>query len=289
MALCGCVRDKIMPCPPLSIEVTVQDKNWDNIDEVESQGLAVARDENLPFREYVSTLAYELKDCATGETVSTSAVYTVSHDGKSEILTFPEDLPFGRYELTLWGNLDPDSSDGETVQSVTLHEDGGGEADEVYHYNAVIDYDYDTFSYTAGLLRTVGCLIVDVINLPDGMDYSRKDMKGIMGTVSKGLDYSDPVSLVTELDWEKDDNKIRTATCLGPSPEGEDTEVRATFRDNDTYTVAGNPYEISASPVDVVMERNMLTVLRYDYRKDGFHISVLINNRWETLHGMIVD
>ena len=115
-ALAGCIRDEYEPCPPLAIEVTVQDKNWSNIDEAVAEGLAAAVSEDLPFRDYVQSLTYELRDLSTGEIVSSAASYYVSHDGLSEILTFPESLPFGTYEINLWGNLDPSSkSEGVSV------------------------------------------------------------------------------------------------------------------------------------------------------------------------------
>ena len=271
------------------MDVVVEDKNWENIRQVEAEGLAVAENEDLPFREYVSTLTYELKDCATGKIVASAATYPVLHDGKSEILTFPEELPFGKYELTLWGNLDPDSKAAGIANTVTLHTDCGGEAGDIYHYTAVIDYDHDKAAYTAGLKRTVGCLLIDAVNLPQGMDYSEKAIDGVMSTVEKGFVYSVPVSVFTSLEWPQDDNKIRTSTCLGPSPSENGTEVTVKFRDRDVITGAGTQYEIAADPVDITVERNRLTVLKYDYDKDGFHISVLVNDRWETLHGMIVD
>ena len=286
----GCIRDEILPCPPLSVEVVVEDKNWDNIALAEAEGLAVAKDENLPFNEYVSTLTYELRNHDTGEIISSSASYSISHDGKSEILVFPEDLPFGKYELTLWGNLEPGTKAEGITHAVTLHTDGGGEADEIYHYSAVLDYDYDKASYTVGLQRTVGCLLVDAVNLPARINYSVKDIDGVMSTVSSGFEYSEPVSLHTELDWGDAVSGMRTFTCMGPSRTEAGTEVTVTFLDMDNVPDSGSaPYEVSADPVKVTLERNMLTVLRYDYDADGFHVSVLVNDRWETLHGMTVD
>ena len=61
----SCLRDDIPPCPPLQITLEVKDKNYFNIAEVERRGLAERVDENLPFREYVSTLFYALYDAET--------------------------------------------------------------------------------------------------------------------------------------------------------------------------------------------------------------------------------
>ena len=57
VAMAGCIRDKIEPCPPLTVTLEVTDKNWFNIDEVAAEGLAEPMDENLPFREFVQSLS----------------------------------------------------------------------------------------------------------------------------------------------------------------------------------------------------------------------------------------
>ena len=288
LLFCGCVRDKILPCPPLTFEVSVQDKNWSNIDEIEqaAPGLIQAVDENLPFRSYVSTLSYELRDLDSGESVASAASYSISHDGRSEILTFPETLPFGRYEITLWGNIGPEGKSGNILpESVILHKDGEGEADSVYHLCDTVDYTYDAATFRAGLRRTVGCLLVDAVNLPAGTDCSEKTITGISGTVSKGLVYSNPVTVHTFLDWGEEAVGKRSETCLGPSQKENGSTVTITLRDSDLPDNAG----YTAEPVPVAMRRNELTVLRYDYDVDGFHIFILVNGKWETVHEMEVD
>ena len=133
-------------------------------------------------------IAYELKNIATGEIVSAEPAYSISHDGKSEILTFPESLPFGIYEFSVWGNLEPGTKSDGLSDTIVLHQDAKGEAKEVYHYTAVLNYDYDKASYTAGLKRAVGCLLVDATNLPSRINFSKKEISGVMSKVSKGLE-----------------------------------------------------------------------------------------------------
>lgn len=297
VAAAGCIRDEYLPCPPMTVEISVLDKNWSNIDEVQAAGLAVAVDENLPMREYVQSLTYELRDLSTGKLVSVAPSYSISHDGMTEVLTFPESLPFGRYELTLWGNLDvvtKAGSDQEGTASVTLHEDGGDEADQVYHFCGIFDYDYDRADFSAGLQRTVGCLLVDAVNLPAWIDYSEKDIEGVLGTVSKGMEYSDPVSVHTALDWGDNVSSMRTMTCLGPSASEDGTTVQISFRDSDGASGLSGvtrawPDELVSEPVDITLRRNELTVLKYDYDVDGLHIYVLVDGEWTRVHDMVID
>ena len=89
----GCIRDNIGPCPPLSVEVSVGDKNWSNIADVSAAGLAEAVDEGLPFKEYVSTVSYILRDISSDVVVASSGLYTIVHESGTESIVFPEALP----------------------------------------------------------------------------------------------------------------------------------------------------------------------------------------------------
>ncbi len=291
VAMAGCIRDKIEPCPPLTVTLEVTDKNWFNIDEVAAEGLAEPMDENLPFREFVQSLSYELIDVETGDPVA-SGVYDVTHDGQTETLSFDGALPFGQYELVVWGNVSsiPGKSSLST-DGVMLHEDGKWGADNVYHYAGILDYNYDSAFYSAGLERTVGCLLVEATELPSGMDFSIKDVDGVHGTVGKGFVYDVPESVHTELDWGADATSVKTETCLGPTPDGDDASLTIKFRDMDLYVEGetGWPYEIASDPVDITMERNRMTVIKYNYEADGFHIMILVNGQWEQMHQMGID
>ena len=65
----SCIRDTVPPCPPLQVTLTVKDKNYFNIDDAVKLGLMERKAENLPFRDYVSTLYYVVND-AEGNVVA---------------------------------------------------------------------------------------------------------------------------------------------------------------------------------------------------------------------------
>ena len=59
----SCIRQELAPCPPLQINVAVKDKNYFNAqDAAEIVGV---KDENLPFKDYVSTLYYIITEAET--------------------------------------------------------------------------------------------------------------------------------------------------------------------------------------------------------------------------------
>lgn len=103
--LCGCIRDELEPCPPLRLSLEVADKNYVNSAAAARLGYEEERPEDLPFREYVSDLAYRVSDLETGRVVAERALSPVEGDAGSVEVPLPADLPYGSYVLTAWGNL----------------------------------------------------------------------------------------------------------------------------------------------------------------------------------------
>lgn len=90
------------PCPPLQLNIEIKDKNYFNINNIE---LEEHKGENLPFKEYIPTLHYTLYDFNTGNIVEQKNVFNVSGDEKTFQITFPENMPLGKYVFTVWGGL----------------------------------------------------------------------------------------------------------------------------------------------------------------------------------------
>lgn len=81
----SCIRDEIAECPPMRITVVVKDKNYFNENSVADKGLIEKKADNLPFREYVSTLYYIVRDEA-GNTVAEHNLREVTGDAKEEVI-----------------------------------------------------------------------------------------------------------------------------------------------------------------------------------------------------------
>ncbi len=65
----SCLRDDIPDCPPMNVKIVVKDKNYFNVDKVELEDRVA---EDLPFKEYVPTLYWVLRDAQTGDVVDGS-------------------------------------------------------------------------------------------------------------------------------------------------------------------------------------------------------------------------
>lgn len=82
LTLVSCVRDEILPCPPLQVNIAVKDKNYFNVDKVE---LEDRLPDDLPLRDYVPTLYYRLNrimEDGTSRMVEEKGVFQVEGDGK---------------------------------------------------------------------------------------------------------------------------------------------------------------------------------------------------------------
>lgn len=136
----SCIRDSIPPCPPLQVTLTVKDKNYFNIDDAVKLGLMERKAENLPFRDYVSTLYYIVHD-AEGKVVAEQKNTLVDNDDQTQLITLPESLPYGKYTLTVWGNMKSDEPLGEDATTAEM-EAVGAAANDIYLASATFDYRY---------------------------------------------------------------------------------------------------------------------------------------------------
>lgn len=267
--LCGgCVRDDIPPCPPMQVVIEVTDKNYFNIDEVEHQGLATRVDENLPFREYVSTLFYALYNAETGELVEKRSTFQVGGDEKEYSLTFPDALPYGRYALVVWGNLQSDEPLEDDPTTVELEKYNASEND-IYVVSDTLDYAYGNESFRVGLERAKGKLIVQAVNLPAFVDFSTKLIDHVYSYVTHDFNYGKETEVHTETFW-KQPNDIVTETLLCPSTDLDESKLSVSFYDYSTVESQRSRAARLLTPEDVqiTMGRNELTVVKYVYLRE---------------------
>lgn len=191
MALSSCIRDDIQPCPPLQVMIDIQDKNYSNIDFVEQQtGLVHRIDETLSFRHYIQKLFYVLYDLQTGEIVQIRHLHDVTGDAAMATAYLPEDLPFGRYGLVVWGNISSEAGILENGRFYDLHM-GGVEGYDVYMTADELLYDEWNYEYVVQLKRLKGELIIQAEGFPDGIGWSKKVVTNVMGNVDYELHYSE--------------------------------------------------------------------------------------------------
>lgn len=287
LTLASCVRDELPPCPPLEIRLEVTDKNYINVRAAARMGLEEIRRTDLPFKAYVEDLAYRVTCLETGKVVAEQAPCPVEGEAETLDLTLPEDLPYGTYVLTAWGNLGEETNPEEGLAALELHP-GGSESSDAYFTTDTLRYDYGHAAYTCGMERTKGKLIVHVKEMPDEYRFSAKKITEIFTRREAATGYRNPAELSFGTRWAEG-GEIRTKTVLGPS-----TDEKASALDFRFYvgeTDEGNDNWIAPEQVSVTMRRNELTVLRYEYDPCccRFKIYILVNDNWETLHTMEVE
>jgi hypothetical protein len=292
----SCIRDSIPPCPPLQVTLTVKDKNYFNIDDAVKLGLMERKAENLPFRDYVSTLYYIVHD-AEGKVVAEQKNTLVDNDNQTQLITLPESLPYGKYTLTVWGNMKSDEPLGEDATTAEM-EAVGAAANDIYLASATFDYRYGNEEHLLAMERTKGDLLIKAEGIPDNIDFSTKDIQDIYNFVDNGFQYSTLTDIHTELDWQEIRSEIKSETLMCPSPSYEGSTLSVMFIDKSAAGTQGRAtYHPTLEPQDVniTMGRNEITILKYVYVDEGgsgegdFEIYLRVNDNWELLHGMELD
>ncbi len=278
-ALSSCIRDEIPPCPALSVQISVKDKNYLNVHKVE---LEQALSEDLAFREYVPRLYYRLCPLGSGEAVAEQELFEVTGEDKTLSVRFPDELPHGTYVLTAWGGLKDLSSLDADRTSLTLHP-GGSEGEDTYMTCDTLVYDAWNYDYTVEMERTKGKLIILATNLPGDIAWSGESVSGLYGTVDTGFGYSGETAVTAEREWTPGAEAV-TKTLLSPSHPGGST-LKLSFYDSPERIM---PTAVPDN-VTITVRRNELTVLKYVYEEGRFSIYILVNDNWEKVHDMIID
>ena len=287
--LTSCVRDEIPPCPPLKVMIGIEDKNYDNVDEVQRMtGLEHRVDENLPFRDYIQKLFYVMYNAETGEEVLVRHLHDVQGDAPLATgYNIPENLPFGKYVLLVWGNIfdeEPILRD-NNYKTYDLHMDGS-EGYDTYMTCDTLLYDATHYDYTVWLERVKGKLIIQVENLPERVSHFCTNVNGLYDMVDYQFMYSAQTDMEKEADCSVQPEMV-SKTVLAPSVREKGSTVSLEFFDEPD----GTPPVLKPEAVQVTTRRNELTVQKYVYDplKDSFTIYLLVDGAWSDYHDMEID
>lgn len=286
LGLTSCIRDEIQLCPPLKVMIAIEDKNYANIDFVEREtGLDHRIDENQPFRSYIQKLFYALYDLGTGEVVSVRHLYDVQGDAEMATVYLPEDLPFGHYGLVVWGNIQQEDgilADG-SFGTYNLHL-GHVEGYDVYMAADELLYDELNYDYVVKLKRVKGKLLIQAVNFPSEIGWSKKTVSGVMGDVDYGLHYSGQETVVTYTEWTSRTSEFVSSTYLSPSATFVGSTIDADLYDSPEMEVP----VIQLQTVQAEINRNEITVLRYVYHQDtgSTSIYILMDDGWDAVHNL---
>lgn len=284
----SCIRDAIADCPPLSIKIAVKDKNYFNVDQVDLEAKVA---EDLPFKEYVPSLYWTLRDFETGDVIDYHSLVDVEADGETIPLSVRSDLKHGKYILTVWGGMETEGALGDDPSVFNLHRDNT-ELNDVYLTNDTIVYDPWNSDFLVELERIKGKLIIEGVNLPEDVTRSQESIEGLYSYVDYSFHYSDRVSVTktSDLDWNQDpeaEGLVVNTAVLSPSAGTDGAVLTMRFHRGDESS--NNIH--TAPSVNININRNELTVVRYEWddEDDDFKIYVLVNGNWEEISQMEID
>lgn len=267
LLLTSCLRVEYDECPPLQVSVVVKDKNYFNVSRVD---LEQARSEAMDFCQYVPTLSYSLRNLSTNEVVDQRSLFTVPADLKQYDITFDPELPWGRYELTVWGGTD---------------------TDDPYLTTDTLDYRYNASHQVVEMERIKGKLIVQAWHMPNTAEYSLNTIDHLRNATDQYFHYSGNETQTLRADWSAHLDDMVWKQVLYPS-----TGERQSNFSLELHGADGQPLtQWQPKTVDITMERNYLTVLRYvwawnpDTNDYECIVYVLVNDNWEIYHEMIID
>ncbi len=278
----SCIKEDPEACPPLQVNITVKDKNYFNVDNLPIQ---VRRSETLPFREYIPTLHYILRDAETGSVVEEQGLFSVTDSETTHTITFCECLPTGKYVLTIWGGM-PDNTSLTDASLTHIIHSNGKEGSDVFLTTDTLVYDYQNSHYTVDMERVTGKLLIEITDLPANSWYMDERIDKIYERINHLFSYLGPISVVKTATW-KSTSQIVISTILAPSTESAKSVLHLDFY---------NPLMLSVplltpKDVNITLKRNELTTLKYAYseeRKD-FFIYMLMGDTWEKIYDLNIN
>lgn len=281
--LAGCIRDEIEPCPPLQIHLAVKDKNYFNVDKV--QGLEERLDENLPFRDYVPNLYYQLRDAVTGDVLEEQEIPQIDTDEQEFSFSYCC-LPHGKYIVTVWGGMKSLDVLDASKHTLTFHPHHT-QGDDVYMVCDTVVYDAYTSEHTLQMERTKGKLIVQMLGLPDSVNASSFTTDHLWGQVNRAWEYTGQTEVEHKAVFGSQADIVEKI-LLSPSVAADATVLKTDFFHQES---TGMTPVHHVPGVNITMRRNELTVVRYVYDElqDVFLIYVLVNDNWEQVHKMEIE
>ncbi|WP_456088440.1 hypothetical protein [Parabacteroides sp.] len=246
----SCIKEDLEECPPqFTVKVFIEDKQYINIGEIPQLN---SRDETLPFRDFVGTIHYSLHNLLTGEIADSSSFVPVVDDAKFYMIAF-HNIPDGRYELTVWGNVTQD------MDPRILHADGAEQTD-LFMATSTLDFT-SGFQTTDVLMKRVkGNLVLICNNFPSDFTHVEEKISSVYQSVDPHFVYSGST------------NVVKTAPLLpvnqfllAPTVNGTNSTVNLRFFNPNS---AGNKSAIEFPEFNVTLSRNKISVISVDYNPE---------------------
>ena len=274
----SCIKEDLEECPvQFTVKVFVEDKQYINIDDVPQLG---KKDESLPFRDFVGTLYYTLKNRETGATTLASSFVPVIESAPYYTINI-NDVPEGMYDLTVWGNVTQDALAG------ILHREHV-ELTDLYLGSISVNLKPALQSAEVKLNRAKGNLVVLCNNFPSNITQLEQDVSSVYQAV-------EPVTLLTKAEdvpfkYSGEDNVSKKTTVqplnqffLAPTVSGKTSKVSLHFYDPNDSSAAGS---LRLPDIDVSISRNKISLISVDYKKETQSVEIWtsIDGKWTLIH-----
>lgn len=282
LLLSSCIHEDLESCPPLQVQLTVTDKNYSNVNSVPQE---TPKSETLAFDEYIPTLYYALRNAETGNIVEEKGVFNVTGSEQTLPLSFSSGLSFGKYVLTVWGGLPDNFSLADNSLTSIIHK-GTQEGSDIYLAHDTLVYDIDHYTFTLGMKRVTGKLILEVTNLPVSVRYTNKSISNIFQQVNYQFAYTNPITVSKSDTWAPS-KEVMLYTKLAPSTGNLKSLLHLDFYDSPSLTTP----TLTPDDVNVTMKRNELTTLKYVYdeKAQDFIIYMWMNDGWEIINDLGIN
>lgn len=282
LLLSSCIHEDLDSCPPLQVQLTVTDKNYSNVSSVPQE---TPKSETLAFDAYIPTLYYALRNVATGNILEEQGVFNVTGSEQTFALNFGTSVPFGKYVLTVWGGLPDNFSLADNSLTSIIHK-GTQEGSDIYLVHDTLVYDLSHYTYTLGMKRVTGKLILDVTNLPASVRYANKSISNIFQQVNYQFAYTNPITISKSDTWAPSEEVV-LHTKLAPSTGDLKSLLHLDFYDNPSLSTP----TLTPKDVNVTMKRNELTTLKYVYddKTKDFIIFMWTDDGWEIINDLGIN
>lgn len=279
-ALTSCIRDNLEPCRPLTLMLDIEDRNFSNVDDIEGM---TPVDKDDPFANPVPVVHARLTDAATGETVEEFTATPDPDDPMCEV-AFSDSLEYKKYVVTVWGGC-KEAPEYEACSSSTYTFPTEGIPADVFVSRDTVVYEPCTPIHDMALKRVSGMLLVHNDRLPDVISSSQIDVSGIFSEVNSLLEYSGrtscafifPFTIASSAGDTRSDRVATVQLPVAPSAAGTTSAVI------NSYFVG--PSQVYTAPkVDVQIERNKITELRYRWEGDqGTTVYQNVDGQWKRI------
>lgn len=274
----SCLKERGNGDCPVTYRITlgVKDKNYANIGNVPELSV---KDEQLPFKAYVSTLMYYLRNMETGMIIKNVPTYAVTNNDKLQELDLTG-ISAGRYILSVFGNDGGVAVDNNGMLSYALHS-AGTEGLDTYLLSDTLDLNPDHPDAYAELQRTKGMLYILLENLPDSVARIECQVTGIYQSIDQNGGYSDE-AVVRKMFTENLLPSANILLNLAPTVVGKASVVRLAL-----YARNSNTPFMFIPDFDVNVKRNEVAAFRLDFKSEGgVEIWIAMDGTWTKLHDM---